>query len=205
MTSSRHQPILLAISMHQNEKTTLYIEHRGLTLEINYLPSPEASLEVSPNAEYPISQEQCNAWHQGEWWFFTLVIKVFDRDRRQADESKAIWKYRIPSFIDQHALLEQMANELCDQAEKERETASPEKTVTAPDLRDHVFTLEEGRVVADGKSHYPDLVRIRIPKEQGLSLAMQILRSLENSQYRPDEAYLMELPLFGKLERLEDE
>jgi hypothetical protein len=98
-----------------------------------------------------------------------------------------------------------MANDLCDLEGTDLKASSSEKTVAAPDLRDHVFTLEEGMVVADGKSHYPDLVRIRIPKEQGLSLAMQILRSLENSQYRPDEAYLMELPLFGRLERLKDE
>jgi hypothetical protein len=65
MTSSRHQPILLAILMHQNEKTTLYIEHRGLTLEISFLPDPAATPEVSPNAEYPISQEQHEAWHRG--------------------------------------------------------------------------------------------------------------------------------------------
>lgn len=205
MTSSRHQPILLAISMHQNKETTLYVEHRRLTLEISFLPDPAATPEVNPNAEYPISQEQYDALHRGDWWFFQLVIKVYDRDRRQADDNKAVWKARIPSFIDQHALLEKMANDLCDLEETDLKASSPEKTVAVPDLRDHVFTLEEGMVVADGKSHYPDLVLIRIPKEQGLSLAIQILRSLENSQYRPDEVYLMELPLFGKLERLEDE
>lgn len=55
MTSSRFQPILLAISMRQNEKTTLYIEHRGLTLEINYLPSLRRVLKsaLTPSTPYP--------------------------------------------------------------------------------------------------------------------------------------------------------
>lgn len=200
MTTSRHVNILLAIAMHKNEKATTYIEHRGLTLEISFLPDPTATPDASPNAEYPITQEQYEAWHRGDWWFFQLVIKVFDRDQRQADDSKAVWKARIPSFIDQHALIEHMANELCDLEERIQGTE-----IGVPELRDHMFTLHEGEVLAGGKAHYPDLVRLRIPKEQGLSLAMEILRRLENSQLRPEETYLTVLPLFGRLERLEDE
>ncbi|MEA8593035.1 hypothetical protein PZT57_30780 [Pseudomonas aeruginosa] len=205
MPSTRHVPIRLGISMQRNEKSTVYIEHRGHTLEISFLPDPAATPDVGVNAEYPLTQEQCDAWRRSDWWFFQLVIKVYDRDRRIADDSKAIWKARIPSFVDQHGLMEQLANELCDLEEDDRISEQPEETGKVPELRDHVFTLDEGMVIAGGKSHHPDLVRFRIPKEQGLSVAMQILRCLENSQFRPDEAYLMELPLFGRLERLKDE
>lgn len=74
------------------------------------------------------------------------------------------------------------------------------KNSDVPELRDHVFTLEAGEVIAEGKSHYPDLVRLRIPKDRALALALDVLRRLEG--HRPEEEYLFELAMFGKLEAL---
>jgi hypothetical protein len=70
------------------------------------------------------------------------------------------------------------------------------------DVKDHVFTLEGGKVIQDGKSHHPDLVRLRIPKKLGLEIALQILQALQYTRATTDEDFLTELPLFGKLEEL---
>ena len=71
-----------------------------------------------------------------------------------------------------------------------------------PELKDHVFTLEGGKVIQDGKSHHPDLVRFRIPKRLGLEIALQILQALQYTRATTDDDFLTELPLFGKLEDL---
>jgi hypothetical protein len=73
------------------------------------------------------------------------------------------------------------------------------------DLKDHVFTLEGGMVIQDGKSYHPDLVRLRIPKKLGLEIALQILQALQHTRATTDDEFLIELPLFGKLEDLVEE
>jgi hypothetical protein len=73
------------------------------------------------------------------------------------------------------------------------------------DLKDHVFTLEGGMVIQDGKSYHPDLVRLRIPKKLGLEIALQILQALQHTRAATDDELLIELPLFGKLEDLVEE
>jgi hypothetical protein len=72
-------------------------------------------------------------------------------------------------------------------------------------LKDHVFTLEGGMVIQDGKSHHPDLIRLRIPKKLGLEIALQILQALQYTQAKAGDEFLTELPLFGKLEDLTEE
>ena len=66
------------------------------------------------------------------------------------------------------------------------------------DLKDWRFTQDAGKVYIDGKAHWPDLLRLDLDREQLLALAEQCLRSA-----RIDEG--IEIPLFGKLERLADE
>ena len=54
-----------------------------------------------------------------------------------------------------------------------------------------------------GKSHYPDLVRLVIPKDQALALAQKILRELEH--VKANQTHLGEIALFGQLEEFDDE
>ncbi len=54
-----------------------------------------------------------------------------------------------------------------------------------------------------GRSHYPDLVRLVIPRDQALALAQRILRAHELA--RPEDTYLDEILLYGVLELLDDE
>lgn len=68
---------------------------------------------------------------------------------------------------------------------------------------DQEFTVGKGQQVLDGKSHYPDLVRLVIPKDQALALVQKILRELEH--IRPDQTHLGEIALFGQLEEVDDE
>jgi hypothetical protein len=72
-------------------------------------------------------------------------------------------------------------------------------------LKDHVFTLEGGMVIQDGKSFHPDLVRLRIPRKLGLEIALQILQALQYTRATTDDEFLMELPSLGKLEDLTEE
>ena len=72
-------------------------------------------------------------------------------------------------------------------------------------LKDHVFTVEGGRVIQDGKSFHPDLVRLRIPRKLGLEIALQILQALQYTRATTDDEFLTELPLLGKLEDLTEE
>ena len=69
--------------------------------------------------------------------------------------------------------------------------------------KDQEFTIGKGLEMVDGKSHYPDLVRLVIPKDQALALAQKILRELEH--VRPDQTHLNEIPLFGQLEDVDDD
>ncbi|BAW26621.1 hypothetical protein ACVXHM_17015 [Pseudomonas aeruginosa] len=69
--------------------------------------------------------------------------------------------------------------------------------------KDYEFTVGKGHQVISEKSHYPDLVRLVIPKDQALDLAQKILRQLEH--VRPDQTHLGEIALFGQLEVFDDE
>lgn len=70
-------------------------------------------------------------------------------------------------------------------------------------LRDHVMEVGQGEQVVEGKAHYPDLVRLRIPADAAVELATQILTSYQNR--RRDEKFLFELPIFGELKVLDEE
>lgn len=69
--------------------------------------------------------------------------------------------------------------------------------------KDQVFTVGKGQQMRGSKSHYPDLVRLVIPKDQAVALAQRILRAHELA--RPEDTHLDEIPLYGELEVLEDE
>ena len=69
--------------------------------------------------------------------------------------------------------------------------------------KDQEFTIGKGQQIWDGKSHYPALVRLVIPKDQALELAQKILRELQH--VRPDQTHLGEIALFGQLEDFDDE
>lgn len=69
--------------------------------------------------------------------------------------------------------------------------------------KDYEFTVGKGHTVLDEKSHYPDLVRLVIPKDQALDLVQKIMRELEHA--RPDQTHLGEIALFGQLEEFDDE
>ncbi|EPQ1936334.1 TPA: hypothetical protein ACGSO8_006157 [Pseudomonas aeruginosa] len=69
--------------------------------------------------------------------------------------------------------------------------------------KDHEFTVGKGQTIWARKSHYPDLVRLVVPKDQAVALAHKILRAYELA--RPEDMYLDEIPLYGELEPLDDE
>ncbi|MGI0649466.1 hypothetical protein ACRCPS_31100 [Pseudomonas aeruginosa] len=70
-------------------------------------------------------------------------------------------------------------------------------------LKDQQFTVDKGMQIEDGKSKYPDLMRLVVPKNQAVALAQSILRAYALAG--PDDTHLMEIPLFGEMETLEDE
>lgn len=70
-------------------------------------------------------------------------------------------------------------------------------------LKDQEFTVGKGLQIEDGKSNYPDLLRLVVPKDQAVALAQKILRAYELAG--PGDTHLMEIPLFGEMETLEDE
>jgi hypothetical protein len=72
-------------------------------------------------------------------------------------------------------------------------------------LKDHVFTVEGGKVIQDGKSCHPDLVRLRIPRKLGLEIALQILQALQYTRATTDDEFLTEIALLGELEDLTEE
>lgn len=69
--------------------------------------------------------------------------------------------------------------------------------------KDQQFTIGKGQQIVDFKSEYPDLVRLVVPKEQAVQLARNILGAYENA--RPEDTHLLEIPLFGQLEEVDDE
>lgn len=69
--------------------------------------------------------------------------------------------------------------------------------------KDHEFTIGKGQTIRAEKSYYPDLLRLVIPKDRAVELAQEILRA--HSVARPEDSHLIEIPLYGELELLEDE
>jgi hypothetical protein len=67
--------------------------------------------------------------------------------------------------------------------------------------KDQEFTIGKGQQMSAGKSHYPDLVRLVVPKDQAVQLAQKILHAYEHA--RPEDTHLLEIPLFGQLEKVE--
>lgn len=67
----------------------------------------------------------------------------------------------------------------------------------------HRFTIGAGEVVEHGKTHWPDFVRLYLPRDQALTFAMNILRQLEYA--RPDASPTFEIPLFGEMIRVEED
>jgi hypothetical protein len=65
--------------------------------------------------------------------------------------------------------------------------------------KDQEFTIGKGHEVRGGKSHYPDSMRLVIPKDRAIQLAQSILRGYENA--RPEDTHLLEIPLFGQFDK----
>lgn len=72
-----------------------------------------------------------------------------------------------------------------------------------PRTQGHRFVEGDGEAIVDGKPVHPDFVRVYIKRADALTFAMNILRQLEHP--RPDADPLLEIPLFGQLERVPDD
>jgi len=70
---------------------------------------------------------------------------------------------------------------------------------TETEERDWSLDLHGGKTTADGKSHWPDMVRVNIPDDRIFDTAMRLLRVYEDRRLHPD-SQPYELALFGKLE-----
>ncbi|MFL1449150.1 hypothetical protein ACI77O_12215 [Pseudomonas tritici] len=68
--------------------------------------------------------------------------------------------------------------------------------------KDHEFTVGKGLEIKAAKSKYPDLVRLVIPKDHAIEFAQKVLRG--NQDARPEDTHLVEVPLFGLLEKVSD-
>lgn len=73
-----------------------------------------------------------------------------------------------------------------------------ERRAAAPQLNDHVFALAGGRSIVDGKSHYPDLVRLRLSKEQAMDMAYALFTAAR----APSHDDMIEHVMFGQLEAM---
>jgi hypothetical protein len=75
--------------------------------------------------------------------------------------------------------------------------ANPNKTLG------HSFGVLEGKLVVSGKSRYPDFLRLEIPRKDVITLAMDLLRQVE--QPPQDNDPIVSISLFGKMERVEED
>jgi hypothetical protein len=64
----------------------------------------------------------------------------------------------------------------------------------------HTLTVGGGQVITDGKSHYPDFVRIIVPRDRILDLATELLDILKKSQQGNAE-----ISIFGELQANQSE
>jgi hypothetical protein len=67
---------------------------------------------------------------------------------------------------------------------------------------EHRFVSGSGEINIDGKSVYPDFLRVYINRAEAFSFALNILRQLEYP--RSDADPLLEIPLFGQFEQVPD-
>lgn len=72
--------------------------------------------------------------------------------------------------------------------------------------RDFRFKQDEGKQIVDGKSVYPDMLRLELDKEQAFSLAMDLLRFIDASKQKsfpPIDKF--EFTLFGEMRDLSED
>lgn len=72
------------------------------------------------------------------------------------------------------------------------------------DHKGYRFTVFGGQQTIDGKAHWPAFMRLMLPRDQILTQAMDLLRTLERDQHRsPQELPThLEVPVFGELLRV---
>jgi hypothetical protein len=85
----------------------------------------------------------------------------------------------------------------------DQEKQGPPAAELVPATRGHRFVERAGQVIQEGKSVYPDFLRVYINRSDALTFALNILRQLEHP--RPNADPLLEIPLFGRLEREPDD
>lgn len=143
MSDSRHARIPVNLALKEKMSLSTWIEHRGHTLEIILLPDEVATPNDGIDSSFEVSPDQAEAWRRGEWWYYQQTIKVFDCVLHQNVDWKGAFMPRIPSFIDQQALLEKTANELCDYLE----TPSVESVLALNGRRYRSLTMGEIRIL----------------------------------------------------------
>ena len=72
----------------------------------------------------------------------------------------------------------------------------------APVARHHVFVIDGGHVVADGKSHWPDFLQIQVSDPlRALEIAQDLLRQAQARLASGDRPRMIEMTIAGKLAR----
>ncbi len=70
--------------------------------------------------------------------------------------------------------------------------------------RGHRFEVGGGKVMCAGKSHWPDFMRLEIPRAQAMTFALDILRQLEKPPFAEADPFVS-VPVFGSLERVTED
>lgn len=65
----------------------------------------------------------------------------------------------------------------------------------------HTFTSRAGQQVVRGKNHFPAMLRLRIPREDLLELAQQLISRYQHDVYEATQPAEHEIALFGEMVR----
>jgi hypothetical protein len=100
-----------------NKEQKFTSTYRGLTLTLTYMPDEDSISPTDKNLPFPVDEERCKAWLEGEWWYFTVLVNTYDSNGVMLDISGldcTIARNALPSFKDHSYLIQQLCDELVD-------------------------------------------------------------------------------------------
>jgi hypothetical protein len=103
-----------------DDETITVIPHRGLPMQLTCMPDQDGATPEDDGAALHLTPEQVSAWHLGEWYFYSVLVKIVD----PADEEEWVefdGNYCsfamgcVPSFVDASDVIYAAFDNVADQ------------------------------------------------------------------------------------------
>lgn len=111
---------ILPMPPELDDEIITVIPHRGLLMQLTCMPDQDGATPEDDGAALNLTPEQVSAWHLGEWYFYSVLVKIVD----PADEEEWVefdGNYCsfamgcVPSFLDATDMIYAAFDNVADQ------------------------------------------------------------------------------------------